>query len=947
MSLGVLGLLSLTLVSCSKTYNTSVAYGNLSDNKTYASSNGKSISEKKLYDMMRSSAYDTVKKSIKEQLFSDILPVYKDGALTNTKYFNYIDTTNADAKAAASSRNLEKSYGINKNIVNAIFGVTTVEAYKAITPEDANKSITRYVDSLFTQGIKKDDGTYFIKSDIESLVSTITFEFDENGDEVFAFNVPYTLYKTYIYDIALESYALEQLSNPEFDYYYGNKYIPGSGANSFYVTEDDVQSYYYASGKNFRSYKGIVIKFTSQASAKRIINSALGRDTIDSSNALNDYINIYNLRYATRDDIDDTLSDRYNNLSVTKKKNNFAEYDSSLLDIFKEMEDGEYFSKIQNIGGTYYLMYRASGEDILEWEELPENEKKPGEGTVYSEMLDYILKDKSISTLVSIIEKKRFEDIVDNKSIEIFDPVYAYKFGSDYTDFAKTTTSNNDYVYKFTYDSKEYSLTPTELYEKIEPLYGVNKAVDYLTEQYYLSLTGVESLIKKDDVDAISDNLKKEINSFKDGKKNYSKTLGVPTYLQLTYGLSTREEVIESKKAALISNVLSKFYGDFTSVNDNKTFNNTAPLFKNFEAIYKDLYDSYFSATISHILIAIDENGDGNYANPAVYRNSLPTAALKDKYDETLLTLVNAIIDEVKALTKSLKVKEALDYIVEAYNNNYKIGSLSYAAGSDVYWNSLKREFPIVLKAEDLGEIDLFKAANYVEPFSTRVKEIWDKVEADEIKEEDIEDKGVFEFNTEFTLASDMLDSICTTSYGYHILNIYDTGEASSALFKAASDSKVKDEDEYKQYEHLEVVIIPDDAAGKEDDDDDPEYVLYTNGYSDNDYASVNQLFVYFYEDVVMGSHGLLKSSVKNAISSMFDGALSFYTGSSFAKWRLLKYQMNDLKFADAKNNVTALYLTYLENALYNYAKSNKYTLYTDYIDTAKYNWALDYSWNR
>ena len=77
LSLGALGLISLTLVSCSSSVNTSVAYGGLSDSVEYASSNGNSLSQKKLYDLMRSDAYSTVANNIKKQLFSDVLPKYK------------------------------------------------------------------------------------------------------------------------------------------------------------------------------------------------------------------------------------------------------------------------------------------------------------------------------------------------------------------------------------------------------------------------------------------------------------------------------------------------------------------------------------------------------------------------------------------------------------------------------------------------------------------------------------------------------------------------------------------------------------------------------------------------------------------------------------------------------------------------------------------------------
>lgn len=940
LSLGALGFISIALVSCSSSVNTTVAYGSLSDTTIYASSNGNSISEKKLYDLMRSDAYTTIKTNIKEQLFSDVLPVYDKTTktLSNTTYFQYDpDSTDADV--------LEDTYSINTSVVSKIYGVSTVDDFKALTEKDKTTALTKAVDTLYKEGVRKDDGSAYTKSDLESF--TIDFTLDEYGNDVFYAKFDYQLYKSYVYNKATERYALAQLKNPDFKYYYKNKYVSGHGTNSFYVEDEDVSNFYYSTGKYYRDYRGIIIKFTSQAAAERIMQSAIGSTTIssDPTTALNEYIKIYNQRYATREDL--TLStvstDRYTNLSVSNKKSNLSSYDSNVQNIFKdEMEDNEYLNKAFNLNGSYYLIYRISGEEVVEWANLSDSDKDPNiADNIYNEMLEYCLKTKSLSSLVTLIENERFDEIVDNDAIDFYDPVFAVKFESDYDDYSLTKTSNNDYVYKFTFDGKDYSLTPEELYEKIEPIYGSDTAIDYLKDEWLLSLDDVVSLIDSDVFDDAADDLNSELKKFRKGKKSYSSKIGTAAYLQLTYGMSTKAEVLRSKKADTIESRLSSFYGDFSNA-DNETFNTEATLFKNFTSIYQSIYDNYFSADISHILIGVDVDGTGTYTNPSVYYDSLPTDALKEKYNQSLLDLVNAIISEVNILTTSKSVKDSLTYIVEAYENNYLIGSLSYDAGYEIYWNDLKNEFPFALKAEDLSTVDLFAAANYMEEFSDRVKELYDKVSDDIINEEDVEDKGVFEYSSTFADSDAMLDSLCTTSYGYHILNIYGINEAKTALFKASSDTKEDDSDEYSQYEHLKVIIIPDDANGSEDDDDDPEYVLYTNGYSETDYASISQLFIYFYESVVVGSHSLLKSSVKTAISTMFDSALSFFTNSTFQKWIILKYKLSDLTFQNSDQY--DMYIKNIENSLYSYSTS-KYTMYRDYID-GTYDWTIDYSWN-
>ena len=201
-----------------------------------------------------------------------------------------------------------------------------------------------------------------------------------------------------------------------------------------------------------------------------------------------------------------------------------------------------------------------------------------------------------------------------------------------------------------------------------------------------------------------------------------------------------------------------------------------------------------------------------------------------------------------------------------------------------------------------------------------------------------MEDTGVFEYDTTITST----DVLCKTTFGYHMLNIYDTDEVSSAKFASSSDSKASDDDEYMQYEHLEVVLLPDDADGGDDDDDDPEYVIYADGYSDDVYASTSQLFIYFYETTVMGSHTLLKTSVNSAISTIFSGAVTFYTSTNFQDWRYLTYPLSALSFADDAQKKN-MYVEYLERSLYSYT-TTKYTLYTDWIDTTVYDWSIDYN---
>ncbi len=913
----------MALVSCESSINSTTPYGTLKDTDTYATLNDASISKKHLYDLMRNNGYSDVLTNIKEQLFSDVL--------TNSKYFSYSETEHPD-----------EYYQINTNVINAIYGTSTVESYKKLTDKEKNAKIDEYVDTLFNNGTKKDDGTYYTASDIKAI--SITFTKDSEGDDRFVANFPESFYESYVFEMAMENYAKEQIKNPDSKYYYKNKYVKGDGENDYYIEDDDIRDYYYSTGKEFRNYRGIVIKFASKAQATRIMQKAIGSTSVSSTTTIADYLKIYNLKNVTDEKLttDNYLEAEATNLSITKKKNRFtANYSAQVQEMFTEMEDGEYLDEPFNLGGTYYLIYRISGEEEVEWENLSETDQNPGDGTtVYDTMLDYLVENKSLSTLVTDLVEDRIQEIVDNDAIEFYDPLMGYYFKNDYEDFSYTKTSNSDYIYKISYNGEEYTYAPQDLYEELEKTSGTSTAVEYLKNKWALSLSKIADLIDDDEYDDYSDSLTAEIKKYNKGKKDISKKLGLETYLEIQYGVTNKAEVLEEKKASMILSKLNSYYGNPAA--DDGTFDTTSKLFTQFSDIYSTIYDNYFSADISHILISVDEDYTETYSDPDVYKEALAEidSTLVEEFDKSILNISNAIISEVKILTISKTVTEAFKYIVEAYENNYKIASLSYSTGNDVYWNDLKNEFPIVLTTEDLSTIDEFSASNYVEAFSDRTKELYDKVIDGTFDETVMDEKGCFEFSD--TISS--IDSLCKTTYGYHLLNIYGTDEVDSAKFLSTSDSKASTDDEYNQYEHLEVVLIPDDADGTEDDDDDPEYVIYANGYSDTDKASASQLFVYFYEETVMGSHTLLKTSVNTAIKTLFADAVTQYTSTNFQNWKYLTYELKDLSFADDSSKKD-LYVGTLKRAITGYDAS-KYALYTDWVDTTKYDWSIDYEFN-
>lgn len=917
LTLGLAATVAFTLTSCKEeSVNKIVPYGSLNDS-AYATLGSDSISKKQLYTLMKKDGYSQMLDLMKQDLFKDIT--------TNKDYFDYSKD--------------EDKYEINSKVLSDIYGVTTYEGYSQLKEEDKSLSLKKYIDNLYTSGIKKEDGNYFTENDIKSI--SISESIYDN-EEVVEANFPQELYKKYIYEMAMNKYAISEIKNEKSEYYYKNEFVKGEGKNPYYITDKDVVDYYYHNGKNYGDYQGIVIKFASEAQAYSTINEALNGGTIptDKDAALQAYIDIYNRRYVTRKQItvDNYLEDSNVNIYVNKNKNEFNNISSSFESFFKEMKNGEYLREIFNLDGSYYLVYRISGEDTKEWNELDEEQTKPGSAsneTIYDKMLDNIIESKSLTTVQSKRESERYEDIVEN-GLVIYDPVYSYLYSQENDDYDLHNESNNDYIYKFTYNNVETKLSVDDLYSKLEAVNGTDVAIDYLSNKYYLSLSKMEEKIDSDLVSDYKSSLNNEIKQFKKGKKTYPKKIGVETYLQLTYGNDSVDALVSDYKASLIKEKALTYYGNHASSSNPEQFDVNSKLFKQFEEIYMNIYNDYFSTTISHILIGIDEDGTGNYADPTNYRNKLPES-VKTEFDETIVGLANAIISEVNILKISKDVKDALDYIVTAFNNNYVIESLSYDKPADqkITWYEFRKQFPISLKAEDLGEISNSNASTYVKEFSLAAKSLYKDVKDAKIKESDVEDKGVLQFSSDIN----SVDSLCKTTYGFHILNIYGIGEQKSAKFTKENDSKDTDRENLKTYEQLPIVVIPDG----DDDDDEPELTLTADGYSDNEYASASQLFIYFYEYVNGGSCKSLKSSCSTAVSQIFGGMITNYTSSAFKDWRMMKFQIKEIVFVgDEGNTKFNKYLEKLEKEL-NPDDKNEFTQYTDWVDS-KYDWTIDFS---
>lgn len=872
----------ITLASCgSKKINQIVPYGNINDS-SYATSGDNKITNKQLYDLLRKESVSLINEDIKYNLFNDILALY-------------------------DSEDKDDVETVNSGIISEIYSASNTDEFKKISDQDKATLIEKYLNNKFNEGI------IITENDIKVTIKTV------DGEEEFEANFPDELTKAKRFDVGLAKYAKAEIKK-----IYKEEYIEGK-KNKFYISEDDIQAYYHNSGKKYSTSQAFVIKFLSQAQAERVMKKVLNSETINlertQEEIILDYIKLYNEQYGYRENLneDSYLDSSYINYVVDRDKNEISAVSSQFASIFSEMENGDAFSKPQKIDESYYLVYKINSPEVIEWENLKTQENFE---TVKNEMLDYIIDTKNTVTYQQELMNERYETLYENQSLEIYDPVIATLFSQSNSDYEVANKSNSNLVYMFKYDGKEYSLKVDDLFTKLEKLYGMSTATKYLINQFALSTNFVDKV----DSDAIKEYTKafdKEVKTFEKGKTDYKKNIGLTTYLNIKYGYNNREDILKNfYLASKVTTEMLAYYGEHSL--DGENFNVNDKLFNNFMEICKDIYENEYKTKFSHMLISVDDEGTGGTVDPDVYIKNLPESK-KEDFKQAVLNLSQVIISEAKILTKSKTYTEALEYIVTAFNRNYDV--VSTVDDKNDTWNDYKT-YNFTLKCEDLGEITYSSSAGYVTSFADTVKEMYEQFKDDD---KAIEDKGFLQFSGDEKLTD--VDQLCKTNYGFHILNIYSVSKPKSSLFTKESDYQSDKDSEYKQYEHLKIIIEPDD----EDDDELPQRFLYADAYSGNDYPSAQQLFIYFYE-YLNGGVTSISSSRRTAISALFDQVISRYESAEFKSYRSMLFLDNVSFTNDTDGSKYKKYVSILKRNINGYTTNENY-MYNTWFD---FDWKVE-----
>ncbi len=911
----------LSLASCKnkEVRNTSVPLGELASTQSQViatASHDTSITQEKYYTRLRANGYNTFLDNVKKALFKAELDEVKSQIDLNDNKVNDYEQELFDAYSSD------------------LYLTADADDLKDLKEKDINTRIRKFKDSCSNKGIEITD------ANTEYVIADNKIQFKSIPTEIINEKLINIAINKATKDALKEIVDLEKVENEEGK----------SVTNTNHIVENDIKSYYESNQMNYGTYQAIIIQFNTLAEANKAmlyVESKLGAPLSD-TNAIHFYTELYNYYYAYRTKLsnnpfEDPTSLEATTYVVNKEQDDLSEVSSSVKNVLTTVleKDGTYLHTPFNQSNKYLMVYRGDSvsevnekynitpvNEALEWDELKSH--KEAYDAIYAEIKDQ-LTDNKISSYSSTVLKKRLKEA----EIKVYDPYLEYQFKTNYDaqySYINPADFNNSYIFEINYNNTKTTYAVKDFYDEVSKNSGMALLVEALQLEYIYQYK--DRFLTSDEVTKFSDELNEELEKFnKDKNEAYPSIIGQENYLLKTYGYNNREDVLKYAKEAqaILSDYLTEnVFDEWAKVNEDGTYPedhsvdyDKLNILQNILDYGNENYNSLFSINIDHILIFIDDDGDGNPDDPKEFLENIDDKADFNSY---VLRLSQAIYNETKCekLTKANDLMEILEYIVKAYNKDEAL----YSNPEDNWGNYKKYNFQ--LKVESLsssGDTTQANVTNYVTEFADYVKELYATVTKDKLDTED-GDKPTLYFNytnQEGTKAAPTnINEICATEFGYHLIVVNDYEAPTSTQKTESSDTN-------NYQKNIEILLNEKDK----DNIDDNIYVIIPNTYNDaKDKVTMNQFFTY-YVQTQRGITSSLDSSIRDLLNSMFDKAIARYTSADFQKYLLfnqLQINITEPTLTKAASN----YSTYLKNVSQSYDVKDAFDA-----------WYGDYNWSR
>ena len=648
----------------------------------------------------------------------------------------------------------------------------------------------------------------------------------------------------YLNQLAQKAYAEKVLTDENSKYFYANEFQKENGEFVLDEEGEQIKNTYYISEESIESS----YNSTQNSEAEYNVVIVAFNTLADAKKALNGYNEneltyenfktIYNNKYGYK-----TVSEDNFFLTTTE----LSAYDSGLSTLVKNMKAGDY-KLYQQFGKNVYLVYLNQEKPEVEYEKLEEADKAAAKEETIKELIEGKLTSNVISTL--LVEKVYDTEIV------IYDYVFDALYAAENSDHKRLEASEwkdeyNSYVAKV----GETYITVADFYSKLEKLLGLTTSLDYFTNEVLLNSKYADKLTDKD-LEAIDKEYKAAVESFENGSyasNGLPTSVGKDVFLFAYFGSTDEAEIKNQYKSQKIWEYYLK----------EKPEN----YFALAEAFSKQYHDKYFDLSVKHILLTVDFDSDGTPDDPELFMNKL-SEEKQTAFTNAIVAAMDAIVKEVNYIVEKdySSLVDALDYVLREF---YANGTL--LSDTTKTWSFYKDEFNLGLTIEDLSSVSSSTYSQYVKEFGIGVQKLYTKLSEEKKLNDDY-------------LASSVsnIDELIKTNYGYHILGVYNSGNVTSALY-------TKDNDSSEQYVNIKVEV-------------NGEKVTIENAYSENKWASINQIRIY--DAQVNTEDGItdLPSAVKTYISKFYTTFTTRFNNESFRNILLAKTELT-IDFADANND--------------------------------------------
>ncbi len=951
--------IALTLASCGNDkVNQVVPYGSLNDllsNTVATANNDQKITLNQYYTKLRSKGYDLVSSQINKALYLDEFKALKN--MLNAPSIESLANKEETIKALQINEKFEDGSEkviyeidadkylelreqlletINSSLGSAILGTANYESVAKLTETELNTKLSTFIDneailgvSLTKEDIKwitKDNNDYILDKDsklIQFETSTI--------------NKLETLVDSYLLTEAEKLSSKKGLASiVNMPTVYDEEKETDVKNTRQYFEDEDIKEKYDSTYKTYGTYKAITIKFNTLKEAREAINkvSATGKISKDPIEAKEQYLAIYNEYYSFKENITEPIS--YRVLKTVNELDDLNEVVSNY--ILDTLEDYEFFTEPRNLEDSYYLVFKFDTEYVVHGEKANEqvefSKLSDADKEKYTKLIkEDILKDNAVG-YASANKKELLKDA----ELEIYDPLFETKFYYSNSDDYERITSTVSNTYSVIFKTNNYEYSVEDFYKEASNKYASDILTEYFTLDYsykYYDNYVNNHYIDKDLHDNNVDKLNEDIKSFEAGNATqYPKNCGLATYLTGTYGYDNKDDVIKyyyDATQARSTYLDKKVYLEWVDADHKVTEAAQNGFLNQLLAKGNEYYTNIFDINLDHILINIDDDGDGSPDDPDEFLRKYPLVAEEFKEAVTELAKViytEAISDEYKDNT----LYKTLTYIKSEYEAGAKLKS-----NPNKTWNDYKK-FNFLLTVEQLASssnITESSVNNFVTPFADYVKNIYKLASASNQSSSASSSytNGVFYFvykaedgtttghvaSTAEQVSLVTYDSLCKTSFGYHMIVLNSYKQPSTTKSTESSDT-------IGAGSNLQINLQ------KYTDDDDVEHVTYAtmNYYNDEAAeANFNQLFIYYVQKA-NGDSSSLESTIATLMGRMFDNVISIYQGSTFQNYLLLKTL--DIKLADLTINsykLSDLFINgkikQLENNLTTYGKYPEY----------------------